>query len=652
MRKIFLLTFILASCLISQAARHEVKSPDGKLVVTVDDANGELRYAARYNHKPMLLPSRLGLVTDMGNLSRGLTITGARTSSIDRSYKLQRSKCSEVNYKASVLSLDVANKDGVRMTVTFNVSNNDIAFRYTLPEQNDTHKVRIDRELSAFRFPDSTSTFLTPQALPLSGWKHSKPSYEENYRADLPMTERSEFGVGYTFPCLFRIGDDNWALVSETGVTSDYCGSRLSDYDAAEGYTIAFPQEGENNGVGSSSPAFGLTGSTPWRTITLGESLKPIVETTIPFDLVEPLYKASTDYRPGRYTWSWLIWQDESINYDDQVRFIDVAAAMGFEYCLVDASWDQNIGRKRMAELSRYAMGKGVRLMLWYNSNGLANDAPQTPRNIINNPIRRKQEMAWLRSIGAAGIKVDFFGGDKQETMRLYEEILTDANDYGLQVIFHGATIPRGWERMYPNFVGSEACLASENVYFTEEHALKEGFEMSMHPFCRNSVASFDWGGVMLNRYMSKDNHSRHQRYTSDMFEIATAITNQCSINCVALTPNNLTDVAQWELDLIKSLPTTWDETRYIDGYPGCYAVIARRHGNRWYVGAINGTDMVLDLEISLPMLAGKTLTLSTDKPRKKSELLPAAKQKTVRVKADGSLNLVLQPMGGALLTE
>lgn len=124
--------------------------------------------------------------------------------------------------------------------------------------------------------------------------------------------------------------------------------------------------------------------------------------------------------------------------------------------------------------------------------------------------------MEWLERIGVKGIKVDFLGGDKQETMKLYEDILSDANDYGLMVIFHGCTIPRGWERMYPNYMGSEACLASENVYFQEKHSVSEAFEMTLHPFCRNAIGSFDWGGVILNKYMSHDNNSRHQRYTSD----------------------------------------------------------------------------------------------------------------------------------------
>ena len=388
------------------------------------------------------------------------------------------------------------------------------------------------------------------------------------------------------------------------------------------------------------------TGST---TITIGNDLKPIVETTIPYDVTEPLYAPSQEYKPGRYTWSWLLWQDTSVNYDDQVKFIDLASVMGYEYVLVDNWWDTQIGRERMADLSKYAQSKNVHLMVWYNSNGYENDAPQSPRDCMNTSVVRKKEMAWLKSIGVKGIKVDFFGGDKQETMKLYEDILSDANDYGLQVIFHGCTIPRGWERMYPNYVGSEAVLASENLFFTQYHCDKEGFELTMHPFSRNAVASMDWGGVIMNRRMNKDNNSRHYRRTSDVFEMATGIINQCSINCIAMQPNNLTELPQMEIDFLKQIPTTWDESKYIAGYPTRYVVMARKHGDSWYVAGLNGTDKELTLNIELQMFAGNTVQYYTDNKKKGNEI-PASILKTLKVGKDGTAKITMQPMGGAIL--
>lgn len=662
-QKSFLSGILLLSALCVQANNYTVTSPDGKLAVNVECKEGKAFYTVNYDGKQMLGASALGLVANYGDFSQNLTMGACKNSKKHLAYKMTRIKKEKIEKDASEATIGFLNSKKDSMTLHLHVSNNDIAYKYEMirPKKDNPKSVIIYNEVSGFNFPSQTTTFLCPQITPMTGWERTKPSYEEEYTPDAPMNVKSQFGVGYTFPCLFKVGNDGWVLVSETGVSSAYPGCRLSDYEPGKGYTVAFPQKGENNGIGSEFAGIPLPGETPWRTITVGSSLAPIVETTIPYDVVEPLYEASQTYKSSRYTWSWLIWQDNSINYDDQVKMVDVAAAQGYEAILVDNWWDKQIGRKRIEELSKYAKSKKVSLMLWYNSNGFENDAPQTPRQIMNNSIARKKEMAWMKKIGVVGIKVDFFGGDKQETMKLYEDILSDANDYGLEVIFHGCTMPRGWERMYPNYVSSEAALASENVYFTDYHAKKEAFEMTMHPFSRNAVASFDWGGVMMNKYFSKDNKSRHQRYTSDVFEMATAITNQSSVNCICLYPNNLQDVPQWELDWLKNVPTAWEDTKFIAGYPTKYAVVARKSSvengsgaaltaGRWFVGGLNATDKPLALTLDLPMFAGKTVTYITDQPKKKGEKFFTSIKKTLKVGKDGKAKVVIQPNGGIII--
>ena len=650
--------------LCAQANNYTVKSPDGKLQVNVECEGGKVSYTVDYEGKQMLTRSALGLVANYGDFSQNLTMGKLTDMGVEHvAYDESRIKKAHVEKDVVEAYIGFLNEKKDSMTLHLHVSNNDMAYRYELirPKKDNPKSVIIYKEVSGFNFPQQTTTFLCPQITPMTGWKRTKPSYEEEYTPDAPMNVKSQFGVGYTFPCLFKVGEDGWALVSETGVTSGYPGSRLSDYDPEHGYTIAFPQKGENNGIGSEYAGIPLPGETPWRTITIGKTLAPIVETTIPFDVVAPLYEPSINYKPARYTWSWLIWQDNSVNYDDQIKMIDVAAAQGYEAVLVDGCWDTQIGYGRIEELSKYAQSKGVKLMLWYNSNGFENDAPQTPRQVMNNSIARKRDMAWMKKIGVCGIKVDFFGGDKQETMKLYEDILSDANDYGLEVIFHGCTMPRGWERMYPNYVASEAALASENVYFTDYHAKKEAFEMTMHPFSRNAVGSFDWGGVMMNKYMSRDNKSRHQRFTSDVFEMATAITNQSSVNCVCLYPNNLEDVPQWELDWLKAVPTAWEDVKFIAGYPTQYAVVARKASSangstaqksngKWFVGGLNATDKPLTLTLDLPMFAGKTVEYLTDMPKKKGEKFFTSVKKTLKVGKDGKAKVTIQPMGGIVI--
>ena len=653
--------FVFLAFMTANVWAEDVKiaSPDGKVNVTVTDQGGIPTYMITYDGRVMLMPSRLGLKASIGDFTAGITIKGQKQSRIDQKYEMTRIKTSQVHYVATEAVIAMQNAQGWPLTVTFRVSNHDVAFRYTLHRgQNDTPRCAlVYSEASAFNFPQHTTTFICPQSKPMDGWERTKPSYEEEYKADAAMDLPSQYGQGYTFPCLFHVGNDGWVLVSETGTGSNYVGCHLSDYQKDLGYTIAFPNQDEMNGMGSPYAGIPLPGSTPWRTITMGTTLKPIVETTIPYDLVEPLYQPTHKYKPGRYTWSWLIWQDESCNYDDQVQFVDLAATMGYEYCLVDALWDQRIGREGIEKLSRYACSKGVRLMLWYNSNGMWNDAPQSPVGCMNTSWAREREMKWMEENRIAGIKVDFFGGDKQEMMKLYEDILVDANRHGLQVIFHGCTLPRGWERMYPNYVASEAMLASENVYFTEHHARQEGFELCTYPFTRNAVGSADWGGVLMNTHMSRDNKSRHPRYTSNVFEMASALIMQSSINAVVLCPNNLSELQPFELDFLRELPTTWDETRFLDGYPTRYVALARRHGSKWYVGALNGTQEPISMTLDLSMFANQTMTCLTDQPLKKSkkaqdnaQQLPTPVQKQLKVPQDGKVQITIQPMGGIII--
>ena len=643
--KLLVWLFALSGPLAAQSV--SVNGPDGKLQLTVScpSANGEVSYAVTYNGKQMLESSPLGMETNVGDFYRGLQLKEHKVTALDTVYEQSRIKASHIHYRANELLCSFVNGEGKNVQITFRVSNNDVAFRYTLPREQGNGSVTVNSERTGFRFPSQTTTFLCPQSDAMIGWKRTKPSYEEEYKADAPMNERSGYGHGYTFPCLFKVGDDGWVLLSETGVDSRYCGSRLSDWDNGV-YRIAFPMPEENNGNGTVSPAFSLPGSTPWRTVTVGETLKPIVETTVPWDVVEPRYTTTHDYKPGRGTWCWILWQDGSINYDDQVRYVDLAAAMGYEYVLIDNWWDNNIGRDRMEQFIKYARSKGVEVFLWYSSSGYWNDIEQSPVNRMDNSIARKQEMRWLQSLGVKGIKVDFFGGDKQETLRLYEEILSDADDHGLMVIFHGCTLPRGWERMYPNYVGSEAVLASENLVFSQHFCDNEAFNATLHPFIRNAVGCMEFGGVFLNKRLNRSNDGGTIRRTTDIFQLATAVLFQNPIQNFALAPNNLTDAPQICLDFMKQVPTTWDETRFIDGYPGRYIVLARRHGNTWYIAAVNATAEPLKLKLDLPVLAGQEVSLYSDDKKMQPQL------KLQKIKTDGSLQLTVQPQGGAVIVE
>ena len=612
--KFFIVMAMLLGSSVASAENKQITSPDGKLVVTVADMDGRPSYSVSYDNVLFLKPSPLGIIANIGDFSSGMSLEkNVSTNKIDETYELASIKQSKVRYVANEAVCSFTQQGKTIYDVIFRISNNDVAFKYKMYPQGETLSCVVKQEVTGFAFPDGTTTFLCPQSKPMGGFARTSPSYETSYTAD-DVAGKNGWGEGYTFPCLFRNGDNGWALVSETGVNGGYCASRLLGQEGGT-YTIGFPQEGEANGNGTVSPGIALPGETPWRTITVGKTLAPIVETTVPFDVVKPLYPAKGEYTYGRGSWSWIIGMDGSTNYKEQLRYIDFSAAMGYQSVLVDALWDKQIGRDKIEELAKYGKNKGVALYLWYNSNGYWNDAPQTPRGIMDNAIARRKEMKWMQSIGIRGIKVDFFGGDKQMTMQLYEDILSDANEYGLLVIFHGCTLPRGWERMYPNFASSEAVLASENLHFSQGSCDHEAFNATLHPFIRNTVGSMDFGGSALNKYYNADNAPRgSRRVTSDVYALATAVLFQSPVQHFALAPNNLTDAPSWAIDFMKEVPTTWDEVRFIDGYPGKYVILARRHGDKWYIAGVNAQKETLKLKVNLPMFSnGEKVRLFSD---------------------------------------
>ena len=644
----FFTRFFLCSLMIVFVGRlfaQEVPmdSPDKNLSISCFIDDGRLVYTVGYKGKIILEKSPLGLKTNEGDFTDNLHIVAVNTGKIEKEYQQDRIKTSHVAYHANVLTLTVENADKKRMSVVFQVSDNDIAFRYELPIWGERRSVVVEEEITGYRFPAQTTSFLSNMMTPMTAFARTAPSYESGYRVDAPIAKaKSEYG--FVFPALFKIGEDGWALLSETGVSSLYCASHLSEISEDGVFHVAYPQMAQNNGFGSTGAALSLPGVTPWRTITVGGDLQPIIETTIPFDVVEPLYKASKDYTFGKSTWSWIVWQDQSMNWKDQVTYIDLASELGYEFILVDAFWDEQIGYDRMKDLVDYARSKNVDVLLWYNSNGAFNDAPQGPRNKMNTSIVRKKEMKWLQSIGVKGMKVDFLGGDKQETMRLYEDILSDANDYGLMVFFHGATLPRGWERMYPNYVGSEAVLASEMLIFSQHARDNEAFYATLHPFMRNTVGSMEFGGVLLNKFLTKENKGKNKRLTTDAFQLATAVLFQNPVQPFALTPNNLTDGPAFEIDFMKNVPTTWDETRFIKGYPGKYVVIARRHGKQWYISGVNAEDSVVKLKIDVSMMGREEVTLITDKTD------GTTYQSNVKTDKKGEIEVSIQPNGGIVV--
>ena len=640
----------LALCLLTaQATEKTFQSPDGKMAVTVSDQGGKATYQVTLDGTVFITPSPLGVVMNFADLSQGLTLKDCQTTTVKDEYSLKTIKQSHVSYEATEAVCQFEKDGKPALDVIFRVTGRDVAYRYKIyASKKDMFSAVVESEASSFILPEGTTTFLCPQVKPMGGFARTYPSYETSYTWDDEMGKNG-WGQGYTFPCLFKT-PQGWVIISETGTDGNYVGCALKN-DGGAKYSIDFPQASEMDGWGTPNAKVALPALTPWRTMTIGTTLAPIVETTVANDLVQPKYKASKDYTYGKGTWSWIIRMDGSCNYKEQKEYIDFSAALGYRSVLVDAHWDSQIGYDKVAELSRYAQSKGVGLFLWYNSNGFWNDAPQGPRHKMNKSSVRRQEMKWMQENGILGIKVDFFGGDKQVMMQLYEDILTDANEFGLQCIFHGCTLPRGWERMYPNYVASEAVLASENLSFGQGACDAEAKNGCTHVFIRNTVASMDWGGSALNKRYSTGNDRGTYRRTSDVYALATAVLFQSSVQHFALAPNNLGDAPAWAIDFMKQVPTNWDEVRFIDGYPGKYAIIARRAGDTWYIAGINAEKQPVKKVISLPMFVKDTqLTVYADDAKYTNDPNVVGSVKTVKQNKKQQMNIVIPENGGIVI--
>lgn len=613
--KAFIISFffiIFSNILHAQTV--SVSSPDKNIKLDITVINGTAYYNVFYLKDEFLGKSPLGLISSTGDFSKELKMISHTTGKIKESYNLNRSKISHVNYQANEIKCLFTNTANDTINIIFRITNKDVAFTYLIPKnRKNSTDCTVDKEITGFKLPAGSTAFITPQAPPLSGYEKTKPSYEEEYTREEPVGTKSQYGLGYTYPALFHLADKGWLLISETGVSGNYVGTRLSDASAEGIYTVTFPQEGENNNKGAVTATAVLPMQTSWKTITLGKSLKPIVESTAATDVVKPLVSSSKIFDSGRASWSWIVWQDASCNYNDQVTYIDLAASLKCEFILIDALWDVNIGKEKMAELVNYAKSKNVSVLLWYNSNGQWNTAPQTPKDRMDTHEARLKEMQWLQQIGVKGLKIDFFGGDKQATMQLYQDILTDAAAFGLSINFHGTTLPRGWERMYPNFMTSEAVLASENLVFQQSFSDKYPSTATIYPFTRNAVASMDFGPVFLNKRLNRDPDKGTIRKTTDAFEMATAVVFFSAVQHWGLTPENLKEKPAYLFDFLKKVPTVWDETLLVDGYPGKYCVIARRKGEKWYIAAINGEKNEKEITVNLPMLKGKKASIIQD---------------------------------------
>jgi alpha-glucosidase len=372
--------------LLAQHKRQVTKrtfifSPNKKIEAEVWlNKNNGLQYNIRYGGKIIMQNAALGIIREDADFSKNLQwLSATEQTTVKDNYKILTAKKSEIKYIANKKTITVQNNDGVAMQIIFQLSNDGVAFKYAFPQISNEIK-KITEEATTYHFLEGTKAWLQPKAEAQSGWEHCNPAYEAHYMMDTKTGTPSPGKNGWVYPALFKY-DDVWMLITEAALGRTYCGTALQQFSPNNEYKINFPQEAEKYTNGALFPQSTLPWQTPWRIIAIG-SLKTIAESTLGTDLALPAIKMDSSFiKPGRSSWSWIMSKDDFIIYDEQKKYIDYAADMHWEYCLIDADWDRKIGYEKIKELADYAAKKNVGILLWYNSAGDWNTVKYTPKD-------------------------------------------------------------------------------------------------------------------------------------------------------------------------------------------------------------------------------------------------------------------------------
>lgn len=448
--------------------------------------------------------------------------------------------------------------------------NDGIAFRYRLCGNKNE---KIFEEKTSYLIPEGTNRWIMK-------WRDS---YEEFFPKTL--TGKDSLNSHWAYPVLTEPTPGVFALISEAGIEKGHAASSLTNKNDPEIYQITFPDTV-------------ITGKgeylTPWRVVIAGD-LSTLVESTLITDVSRPSVLNDTDWiNPGSVSWIYWAYNHGSSDYDIICRYVDMAEELDLPYMLIDAEWDEMGKDKTVEDAVSYSLCKGIKPMIWYNSTTGWIDGAPGPKYRLNDPDAREQEFDWCENLGIAGVKIDFFSGDSQPTMDYYIDLLESAARHHLLVNFHGATLPRGWQRTYPHLMTTEAVYGAEWYNNKPDLTKRASSHNATLPFTRNIVGSMDYTPCTFS-------DSQHPHITSKAHELALTVLFESGLQHLADRPESYLSQPEKVKIFLGSLPTVWDETHLIDGYPGEYAVLARRNGNKWYIAGINGTDQPIPLKLKIP---------------------------------------------------
>ena len=485
----------------------------------------------------------------------------------------------------------------------------------------------------AYRIPEGTRRWMQQWCDSYEGFFPLETTYKVTPVPSYSGISKSAEGWNnrWGYPALLEPQKDAFVLITEANIEHGQSASCL--YNDGELFRV--------------TPAATVAGKTcnhtPWRVAIIG-ALKDVVESTLVTDVSEPSQIADPSWiQPGVVSWIYWAYNHGSNDYNIIKKYVDLAVALRLPYVLIDAEWDEmdklssNEG-KTIEDAVAYAKTQGIKPLIWYNSSvGWVDGAP-TPKFRLNKPEDREKEFAWLEKIGVAGVKIDFFSGDDQRNMDYCIDLLESAARHHLLVNFHGATIPRGWQRTWPNLMSTEGVYGAEWYNNVGTFTNKAACHNATLPFTRNVIGPMDYTPCAFS-------DSQHPHITTHAHELALTVLFESALQHLADRPESLLAQPQEVQRFFGMLPSVWDETRYVSGYPGESVVLARRRGDTWYVAGINGTDQERTLPVSLGFVKGKSITVFADgEPWTISH--PAKLPKQMTCKPRGGFVMVVKEQG------
>ena len=550
---------------------------------------------------PVLETSPLGLTRTDGDFTTDLMfVSASKPVIIDETYPMIAGKRSQVHHRGIERTFTLKNKLDRILTVTVQATADGVAFRYGFPGQSSQLR-QLTGETTGFKLPAQGRVWLQPYDK-VATWS---PGYENRYRNGIAIGTAAPAAEGWAFPALFHT-NGLWVLITEAGLDANNYASHLQP-DATDGlYSVRLPEEPETYGVAPQAAFISLPWVSAWRTIIVGETPATVVESDLVNNLSAPSTLADTSWiKPGRAAWSWWSDMQSPSDFKKQQTYIDLAHDLHWEYSLVDLGWDRMNNGGDVKQLAAYAKQKGVDLILWYNSGGKHNQVPDAnPENKMDDPLVRDAEMTRIAAFGIKGIKVDFMQSDKQYVIGLYYDIMRDAARHHLLIDFHGATVPRGWSRTYPNLLTMEAVAGAEQ-YWDELYAEDAQTLNTIYAFTRNAVGPMDYTPMIFGDPAHQKPHK-----TTNSHELALSVIFESGVQHFVSSAESIRAQPDYVQDFLRIVPTTWDETRYVAGEPGQLCVLARRKGNDWYLAGINGEKNPQTAKFTLDFLGREEFSL------------------------------------------